>query len=72
MRDMKVIESVVILAGSAGTLVAHGCGSTPLDVTAHPVGSAASAAVLTRGALDSKNVRFYTTATVTVNLWVLQ
>jgi hypothetical protein len=61
-----------ITVDTTGTLLPHGVrGRIPRSARAWPVGTTASTAVITTGAIDGRYVRLYASAEVTVHVEVL-
>jgi hypothetical protein len=64
--------SPIITAATGGTLVPHGVrGRVPRSARAWPVGTTASTAVITTGAIDGRTVRLYATDTVQIHVEVI-
>ena len=67
-QDVQVIRAQELTAGSAGKLVAHGLLRPPKGAVAQLVGTGASSAIVTIGAIDSLFVTVYTTADCTADI----
>jgi len=67
--EVRFVREVTLVTGTQ--LVAHGArGGVPAEILVQIVGDTASAAVVTRGAMDARTIQLHSTAPCTVDLVV--
>jgi hypothetical protein len=68
IQDVQVLRGETLRTGATGNLVAHGQKRRPKGAVGQPVGSGASPAVITIGAIDDLLITVYTTADCTADI----